>query len=113
MAKQHEYKVGQSWVVVYPECLPGPTVGKIVVLTNEPGRYIGIEFEGPVTNGSDLNGRCKDKCGLWVHPAVHLLTVEEHAAMELSGQIGQIIPTFEEVSLITLDKSTNKLTPIP
>ena len=104
---KHQYKVGQQWIVTYPEHLSGPTVGRIAVLTNEPGRYIGIEFDGPVHGGSDLGGKCAQRCGLWVHPAVHLLTIEEHKALELAGQSNPVIPVYAEVTTIEFDPDSN------
>jgi len=74
------YRLGEEYIVNFPRRLGTPRLGKIVVMTTEPGRHIGVEFDKPVPESiEDLEGRVKPGHGMWVHPG-HLLTESEYQA---------------------------------
>lgn len=64
--------------------LPKPMVGTVIVMTDEPGKLIGLEFEvdvgGHSCDGRGANGHC-----LWTVPE-HLLTDEEYTSQEAAKQ---------------------------
>lgn len=101
-------RVGDKFVVNFPGGAPLATA-TIKILTSEPGRHVGVEFEQPVAHAE--NGNCHGKCrtghGLWVHPQ-HLLTEEEHQALIAMGDSNPI-PTIPEVEELEFDSETGMI----
>jgi hypothetical protein len=75
------FKLGQSVVVVGHERHRHPFAGRIVAITTEPGKTIGVAATEEV-GGNSLDGRCKQGHGLWVSP--HQVRTPEafHAELE-------------------------------
>lgn len=63
---QRNFFVGQEVIVASPD-LPASAVGRIVALTNEPGKTVGVEFYDEVgihsCDGAGRHGYC-----LWATP---------------------------------------------
>jgi hypothetical protein len=80
--------------------LPSPLLGTIIVLTDEPGKMIGLEFEEEV-NGHTCDGRGQDKKCLWVLP-IHIMTEVEYADM-IAAEQSAIVAKPNEFQSITLN----------
>lgn len=107
--ESRKLKVGDRYVVNYPRKAP-VSLAIIKVLTNEPGRHVGVEFDTKIGEYAD-NGNCNNKCkpgqGLWVHPS-HLITEDEHKAMVARGE-SDSVRIVEEMQELEFDPITGAI----
>lgn len=80
--------------------LSSPLLGTIIVLTDEPGKMIGLKFEEDI-NGHSCDGRGQDKYCLWASP-VHILTEEEYAD-KITAEQAALATKPNEFQSITLN----------
>lgn len=65
--------------------LPSDMIGTVIVMTDEPGKLIGLEFDKDI-DGHSCDGRGKDGCCLWVN-VDHILTNDEYQSRELAKKL--------------------------
>jgi hypothetical protein len=103
-------KVGDEVVVVYPQRLAFPTRAKIIAITNEPGKVLGVQFESPVGIHS-CDGRGQDKHCMWIHPD-NLLTMAQ--GEELLNRVREVqSQAVQQELVLEIDhtKGTKKIVP--
>jgi len=64
--------------------LPKAMLGTVIVMTDEPGKLVGMEFED-CFGGHSCDGRGKDGHCLWVGPE-YMLTEDEYASEQAAKQ---------------------------
>lgn len=74
MTQAAEVKKGDTFWCEHKR-LSAPSKGKIIALTDEPGKMIGVEFDAAV-GGHTCDGRGKDGHCLWLAP-YHIYTDAE------------------------------------
>lgn len=101
--------VGETFIVKSPY-LDTPTLGRIVVITSEPGRIVGMKLAHKVSTGGDLNGRVERGYGVWAHPA-ELFTEEEFKADQLARarRVDPVGPSHVEYHAIEFDPITGNV----
>ncbi len=75
MTKVAKIKKDDRFVCLHPR-MQGIYVGRVIALTTDPAKAIGLEFDEPVGFHS-CDGKGKDKHCIWVRPS-DILTEEEH-----------------------------------
>lgn len=104
------FKVGEKYVIV-GSIVPQPVVAEIFVLTNKPGKLIGMKLPYKIASGHSLDGRIEHGTGIWVHPQ-HLFTEDEHKVDSVMRQQAPQ-PIYSEMQELVFDEDTNKIVNLP
>lgn len=84
---------GEKYIVRHPKV---PTQqAEVVLLTQEPGRHVGVQFQNPIDGGHDLGGAVPAGTGYWVHP-MHLMTNAEFRMTAQAVGLSQI--TYDQAT---------------
>lgn len=82
MTKQAKIKKGQEFWCLHPR-MAEPTKGKVVSLTNNRTKMIGMEFPEKIKGFHDCDGRGQESSCLWVKPR-HILTDDEFEELKVA-----------------------------
>jgi len=99
------FKVGEKYVIIGGDIIQQPILAEIFVITNTPGKMIGMKLPYKIVGASTLDDRIEQGLGLWVHP-IHLLTEAEFKADSLIRCAP--IPFYEEIKEFTFDPDTHQ-----
>ena len=80
--------------------LPYPVQCVVIIITDEPGKQVGVELDESFSMTHNLDGLLSSKKGLWVL-ASHLMTNEEYSASLKASEISaKYVPkTFESIDV--------------
>jgi len=99
------FKVGEKYVIDNT-AVPQPVVGEVYVITNQPGKIIGMKLPYKIVGGCSLDGRLEHGFGVWAHP-VDLHTEEAHKSARLAASVPQ--PVYSEVQEVIFDELTHEV----
>ena len=102
------FKVGEKYTIVGDGIQP--VVAEIFVLTNKPGKLIGMKLPHKMVGAHSLDGRVEHGFGLWTHPQ-HLFTEEEHKVAHMMRSAPQ--PIYSEIQEIVFDEDTHQVLNLP
>lgn len=85
-----DFNLGDKLLVRLPNwhaALPA----RVIAVTDEPGKHLGVEFEYPVQNGHTCDLRGTPLCCLWVLPS-HIVSTEPAAGLDTAD-----VPTISHM----------------
>jgi len=97
MTKVKKISKGDKFVCLHPR-MPCVAIGKVIALTSDPSKMIGLEFDDPIGIHS-CDNRGKDKHCIWVSPN-DILTEEEYDELMKAKKSTAAVPVdYDEIIL--------------